>query len=88
MTSSSFKPHPRRHRHPSLPGQPSPSDVRGPGVFVPQYVIALVACSVVGLVAGVLVELTPAVWPSLDAALAVTGLLVALYGLWQGRHRP
>lgn len=87
MTSSSFQTRPRRRRHPSLPGQPSPSDVRGPGVFVPQHVVALVVCSVVGLVAGVLVELAPAVWPPIDAALAVTGLSLALYGLWQGRSR-
>ncbi|MFF0250380.1 hypothetical protein ACWEU6_10100 [Streptosporangium sandarakinum] len=63
-------------------------DERGPGVFVPQHVIAALACLIPGVAAGVLVWLTPAVWPPVDAAVAVMGLSLTLYGLRRGRHRP
>ncbi|MEV8639179.1 hypothetical protein AB0395_46730 [Streptosporangium sp. NPDC051023] len=42
----------------------------------------------VSVAATVLVWLAPAVWPPIDAALAVTRLSLTLYGLRRGRRRP
>ncbi|MFG1754944.1 hypothetical protein [Streptosporangium sandarakinum] len=79
--------HTPRTPRPRRPHEHGP-DERGPGLFVPQHVIAALACLILGIMAGVLVWLTPAVWPPVDAAVAVTGLSLALYGLRRGRHRP
>ncbi|MEU9836297.1 hypothetical protein AB0D67_32580 [Streptosporangium sp. NPDC048047] len=49
---------------------------------------AALVCLIAGIVAGVLVWLTPAVWPPVDAAMAVMGLSLALYGLRRGRRCP
>ncbi|MEV7011982.1 hypothetical protein [Streptosporangium sp. NPDC051022] len=43
---------------------------------------------VASVAAAVLVWLAPAVWPPIDAALAVTRLSLTLYGLRRGRRRP
>lgn len=61
---------------------------RGPGLFVPQHVVAAASCITVGVVAGVLVWLAPAVWLSVSAGVAVAGLALALYGLWRGHTTP
>ncbi len=58
---------------------------RGPGIFVPQYVIIAAACLLLGVAVGVLVWLIPTIWPPVDAALAVIGLSLALHGLRRGR---
>ncbi|GGT40352.1 hypothetical protein ACFFV7_53740 [Nonomuraea spiralis] len=58
---------------------------RGPGLFVPQHVITALACLLLGVAVGVLVWLIPTMWPPVDAALAVTGLALALHGLRRGR---
>ncbi|MEV7010774.1 hypothetical protein [Streptosporangium sp. NPDC051022] len=75
------------NRIPRTPRPRRPHE-RGPGVFVPQHVIVTLACLAVGVAAGVLVWLAPAVWPPVDAAVAVMGLSLALYGLRSGQRRP
>lgn len=69
----------------SRPARPAE---RGPGIFVPQYVIAVLTGLALGIAAGVLVWLLPAMWPPIDAALAVTGLSLTLYGVRRGSRRP
>jgi len=59
---------------------------RGPGVFVPQHVLATACCLLAGIVTGLLVWLAPTIWPPVGAGIAVTGLALALYGLWHSRH--
>jgi hypothetical protein len=74
----------------STPNQPHPNQQpggRGPGIFVPQHVIAATTCLTLGVLAGVLVWLAPTVWLPVGAGVAVAGLALALYGLWRGRHR-
>ncbi|MFI0406186.1 hypothetical protein [Actinomadura sp. 3N508] len=61
---------------------------RGPGVFVPRHVIIAAICLSVGVVAGVLVWLVPGVGLPVGAGISVTGLSLALCGLWRGRHSP
>ncbi|MFI7048827.1 hypothetical protein [Streptosporangium sandarakinum] len=75
------------NRTPRTPRPRRPHEC-GPGVFVPQHVIAALTCLIPGVAAGVLVWLTPAVWPPVGAAVAVMGLSLTLYGLRRGRHRP
>lgn len=72
-------------QHPAPPAR-QPGE-RRPGVFVPQHVLAAACCLLAGAVADLLVWLIPAVWPPVGAGIAVTGLAVALYGLWHNRHR-
>lgn len=72
----------------STPKQPHPQpSERGPGVFVPQHVIAATVSLTLGIVAGLMVWLAPTVWLPVGAGIAVAGLTLALYGLWRGRHR-
>ncbi|MFI0405810.1 hypothetical protein [Actinomadura sp. 3N508] len=67
------------------PSPAPPPDGRGPGVFVPQHVVATVACILVGSVAGVLVWLAPEIWLPIGAGITVTCLSLTLYGLWHQR---
>ncbi|XVQ15595.1 hypothetical protein ACQP1W_24615 [Spirillospora sp. CA-255316] len=57
-------------------------------MFVPQHVIAAAGCILAGVAAGVLVWRAPEAWLPVGAGIAVTGLALALYGLWHGRHHP
>jgi hypothetical protein len=47
-----------------------------------------VVCISVGIAVGLLACLAPAVWQPVGAGISVTSLLLALYGLWRGRHQP
>ncbi|KAB2341611.1 hypothetical protein [Actinomadura rudentiformis] len=67
----------------STPHQPGG---RGPGLFIPQHVIVGALCLLLGALAAVLVWLAPAVWLPIGAGIAVTGLALALYNHWHGRH--
>ncbi|MFC5188050.1 hypothetical protein [Actinomadura harenae] len=69
-----------RNHHPHQPG------ANGPGVFVPQHVIATMVCLLLGLTTAVLVSLFPTVWLPVGAGIESTGLGLALYGLWRGRR--
>lgn len=76
--------HPSQAPAASSAAQPSGT---APGVFVPQHVIAATVSVLLGIGVGVLVWLAPAVWQPVGAGIAVTGLALALYALWHGRHR-
>lgn len=67
--------------------RPHRSSAHGPGVFVPQHVIATTICLLLGLITAVLVSIFPAVWLPVGAGIESTGLGLALYALWHGRHR-
>lgn len=81
---------PRRpaRTNPRLLAPPPPqSDERGLRIFVPPHALVAACCILAGFVTGLLVWLTPAVWPPVGAGIAMTCLGLALYGLWHSRHR-
>lgn len=67
-----------RNRHPRKPKG------NGPGVFVPQHVIAVTICLVLGLTTAVLVLIFPTAWPPVGAGIEVAGFGLALYA--SGTH--
>ncbi|MFC5183567.1 MULTISPECIES: hypothetical protein [Actinomadura] len=69
-----------RDHHP-----PQPSG-NGPGVFVPQHVIATTICLLLGLTTAVLVSLFPTMWLPVGAGIEITGLSLALYAFWHERR--
>lgn len=79
--------HPSHHQPQPSPQHPARPTGPGPGVFVPEHGIAAAVCLTLGVVAGVLAWLVPAVWVPVGAGIAVTCLALALYALWNGRHR-
>lgn len=47
----------------------------------------MTVCLLVGIVTGTLIWLAPAMWLPIGAGIAGTGLGLALYAHWHGRHR-
>ncbi|MGK5554681.1 hypothetical protein ACSNOI_23995 [Actinomadura kijaniata] len=52
-----------------------------------RHMIVVGLCLIAGTIAGVVVWWVPAIWLPVDAAIAVTGLALALYGLTRDRRR-